>query len=98
MNFRKKLLLAPLQPLMDSYIWLQIWMTLVSLIIECACSLTSNIIEENADALPYVQPFCREHDERDIYVIIANTAPLFRNIPDRNVRNTMLTRSALQGM
>jgi len=60
--------------------------------------LTPDTVDKRNDTSPHVQPFCREHNEIDTYAIVANTASLFHNVPDHTVRNTMLTRSALEGM
>lgn len=42
----------------------------------------------------FVIPFCRAYQEQDIFAIVANTQPLFRNVPDTNsAQNTMIRRS-----
>ena len=98
MNFQMKQLPAWLPPLTVCCTWLLISRTLVSLAMQHPHLLTLDTVDKRNDSSPYIQPFCHEHDEVDIYAIVANTAPLLHNVPDDNVRNTMLTRSALEGM
>lgn len=49
---------------------------------------------DDRNSSPFVLPFCRAYQERDFFAIVANTQPIFRNIPDTNSpQNTMIRRS-----
>ena len=79
-------------------IWFWPLTTLVSLVIQCSHLLTPDTIDKRTKSSPTVTPFCREHNELDIYVMPAVTPLLFRNMQHANSRNTMVSRSALEGM
>ncbi|KIM66486.1 hypothetical protein SCLCIDRAFT_21954 [Scleroderma citrinum Foug A] len=61
---------------------------------ELELSLAGNNNTSEEKILPNVTPFCHVNHDLDVYTLVANTSPLFHNVPDTNAaQNTMIKQS-----